>query len=221
MSKKRKAYNPVIRDDEHLVPSRKTPGRVRGLSQNSNNKNTDIPEWEEEEIREKTATDGIFEVAGKLALLYGGYKLIKHKAFPWVKDRIESNHTKQKDGKNVQELIDATDLIERFERAYKTEDLSKTEIQKLLLENYLMALRIAKNNQRLASGGIIIDNDKIFEFIENEEICAKLNSLLSANRGVIGEELWQDYYDLFRDYSDGKEVVCLTTANVRRMIESL
>ena len=111
-------------------------------------------------------------------------------------------------------------MIERFERAYKTEDLSKTEIQRLLLENYLMALRIAMNNRRLASEGIVIDNDKLFEFVENEEICAKLNAFLSANRAVIGEGLWNDYYAVFRDYSDGKEVVCLTTDNVRRMIES-
>ena len=121
---------------------------------------------------------------------------------------------------NKQELTDATDLIERFERDYKTEDLSKAEVQKMLLENYLMALRIAMNNRRLASGGIIIDNDKLFQFVENEEICAKLNVFLSSNREVIGEGLWQDYYDLFRDYSNGKEVVCLTTDNVRRMIES-
>ena len=44
MSKKRKTYTPLLGDDEHLVSSRKTPGRVRGLSQDSNNKNTDIPE---------------------------------------------------------------------------------------------------------------------------------------------------------------------------------
>lgn len=76
MSKKRKAYTPLLGDDEHLVSSRKTPGRVRGLSQDSNNKNTDIPEWEEVEIREKTTADDLFEVAGKIALLYGGYKLL-------------------------------------------------------------------------------------------------------------------------------------------------
>lgn len=219
MGKKRKVYQPVIGDDEHLVPSRKTPGRVRGLSQDSNNKNTDIPEWEEEIIREKTATDSAFGTIGKLALLYGGYKLLKHKAFPWVKDKLEKNNEQQVN-ENAQELTDATDLIERFEKAYKTQDLTKTEIQKLLLENYLMALRIAMNNRRLASGGIFIDNDKLFEFVENEEICAKLNFFLSANRGVIGEGLWQDYFELFRDYSDGKEVVCLTTDNVRHMIES-
>ena len=220
MSKKRKTYTPLLGDDEHLVSSRKTPGRVRGLSQDSNNKNTDIPEWEEVEIREKTTADDLFEVAGKIALLYGGYKLLKHKAIPWVKNKIEKNNTKQIIDINKQELTDATDLIERFERDYKTEDLSKAEVQKMLLENYLMALRIAMNNRRLASGGIIIDNDKLFQFVENEEICAKLNVFLSADREVIGEGLWQDYYDLFRDYSNGKEVVCLTTDNVRRMIES-
>lgn len=220
MSKKRKTYTPLLGDDEHLVSSRKTPGRVRGLSQDSNNKNTDIPEWEEVEIREKTTADDLFEVAGKIALLYGGYKLLKHKAIPWVKDKIEKNNTKQIADNNSKEQIDATDLIERFERAYKTEDLSKTEIQRLLLENYLMALRIAMNNRRLASEGIVIDNDRLFEFVENEEICAKLNAFLSANRAVIGEGLWNDYYTVFRNYSDGKEVVCLTTDNVRRMIES-
>lgn len=219
MSKKRKVYSPVIGDDEHLVPSRKTPGRVRGVSQDSENKNTDIPEWEEEEIEEKTTLDGVLEVIGAFALLYGGYKFVKCKALPWVKDKLDKKEKKQKVDENTQETIDATDLIERFKKTYKTEDLSKTEIQRLLLENYLMALRIAMNNQRLAAGGIFIDNNKLFEFVENEEICAKLNYFLSANRAVIGEGLWQDYYDLFGEYSNGTEAVYLTVDNVRRTLE--
>lgn len=48
-----KLYRPVISDRQHLVNSTKTPGRVRGLARDENNKNPDIPEWEEVEIEDR------------------------------------------------------------------------------------------------------------------------------------------------------------------------
>ena len=44
-----KHYRPVLRKGDHLVSSKKTPGRVRGVSRDENNKNPDIVEWEEVE----------------------------------------------------------------------------------------------------------------------------------------------------------------------------
>lgn len=41
-----KLYRPIMKDGEHLVDSRKTEGRVRGVAQDENNRNTDIVEWE-------------------------------------------------------------------------------------------------------------------------------------------------------------------------------
>lgn len=45
-----KVYRPIIKEGDHLVKSKENEGRVRGVSQDSNNKTTDIIDWEEIEI---------------------------------------------------------------------------------------------------------------------------------------------------------------------------
>ena len=47
-----KLYRPIVEDGDHLVKSKKNKNRVRGVSQDSNNKTTNIVEWEEVEIEE-------------------------------------------------------------------------------------------------------------------------------------------------------------------------
>lgn len=47
-----KYYKPILKDGDHLVQSKKNPKRVRGQSRDADNKNPDIPEWEEVEIEE-------------------------------------------------------------------------------------------------------------------------------------------------------------------------
>ena len=42
-----KVYRPIMGEGEHLVSSRDNPDRVRGLSRDEDNKNPNIPEWEE------------------------------------------------------------------------------------------------------------------------------------------------------------------------------
>lgn len=42
-----KFYRPIIGEGDHLVSSRDNPDRVRGLTRDENNKNPNIPEWEE------------------------------------------------------------------------------------------------------------------------------------------------------------------------------
>ena len=49
-----KLYKPILRDGEHLVKSKENEGRVRGISQDANNKTTDIIEWEEVEIEDQS-----------------------------------------------------------------------------------------------------------------------------------------------------------------------
>lgn len=45
-----KVYRPIIKEGNHLVKSKENEGRIRGVSQHSDNKTTDIVEWEEIEI---------------------------------------------------------------------------------------------------------------------------------------------------------------------------
>ena len=49
-----KLYRPILQDGDHLVKSNKNGDRVRGISQDINNKTTDIIEWEEVEVEEQT-----------------------------------------------------------------------------------------------------------------------------------------------------------------------
>ena len=45
-----KLYRPILEEGEHLVKSKETEGRVRGVSQDTNNRTTNIIEWEEVEV---------------------------------------------------------------------------------------------------------------------------------------------------------------------------
>lgn len=45
-----KYYRPILKNGDHLIPSKENPNRVRGLARDANNHNPDIPEWEEVEI---------------------------------------------------------------------------------------------------------------------------------------------------------------------------
>ncbi|MCI8653546.1 MAG: hypothetical protein HFF11_07650 [Angelakisella sp.] len=81
--KSEKCYRPVLKNGDHLVSSKKTPGRVRGVSRDKNNKNPDIIEWEEvetstvewrEEIEEQQEQKISVEEAGKM--LAGGFALV-------------------------------------------------------------------------------------------------------------------------------------------------
>lgn len=47
-----KVYRPILKEGDHLVRSKDNEGRVRGVSQDENNKTTDIVEWKEVEIDE-------------------------------------------------------------------------------------------------------------------------------------------------------------------------
>lgn len=47
-----KYYKPIVKPGDHLASSKKTPGRVRGVSFDEDNKNPDIVEWEEVEVED-------------------------------------------------------------------------------------------------------------------------------------------------------------------------
>lgn len=49
-----KLYRPIINDGDHLVRSKDNADRVRGISQDENNRTTDIVEWEEVNIEDST-----------------------------------------------------------------------------------------------------------------------------------------------------------------------
>lgn len=111
-----KLYWPILDDGDHLVRSKENEGRVRVVSQDANNKTTDIVEWEEVDIddysSDSTNDDYVPErveltpeqqemaemvgAALAVAVIYGAGKLHEHviklwwhnSAMPWLKDRV-------------------------------------------------------------------------------------------------------------------------------------
>ncbi len=93
-----KLYRPVIKDGDHLVKSKNNEGRVRGVSQNSHNKTTDIIEWEEMEIgtqgkyyepekveltpEQQEMADAIGRALAEF-IIYGVKQLNDHVIHPW------------------------------------------------------------------------------------------------------------------------------------------
>lgn len=110
-----KVYRPILKEGDHLVRSKDNEGRVRGVSQDENNKTTDIVEWEEVEIDEpqyeypiEQYEQGCVELTPEqqqlaqavgeaiaAAAIYGMVQLHEHvvsswwysKAKPWIKGK--------------------------------------------------------------------------------------------------------------------------------------
>lgn len=96
-----KLYKPILKNGDHLVKSKENEGRVRGVSQDANNKTTDIVEWEEVEVVnpsyenenytpqrvELTPEEQRFaEMVGAAiaaGIIYGVGKLNEHVIQPW------------------------------------------------------------------------------------------------------------------------------------------
>lgn len=98
-----KLYKPILKDGDHLVKSKKNEFRVRGVSQDANNNTTDIVEWEEVEVEDRTYNNEdeyyelqhvdltpeqqqIAEMIGAaiaVGIIYGAEKLNKHVIQPW------------------------------------------------------------------------------------------------------------------------------------------
>ena len=95
-----KLYRPILKDGDHLVKSKENEGRVRGISQDVNNKTTDIIEWEEVEIENQTCNyedesqhieltpeqQQIAEMIGTAiaaGIIYGAGKFNEHIIQPW------------------------------------------------------------------------------------------------------------------------------------------
>lgn len=99
-----KLYKPILQDGDHLVKSKQNESRVRGVSQDANNKTTDIIEWEEVNIEELSYSYEIKPVeltpeqqqfakmigeAISEAIVYGVGELNEHVIQPWWKNNAK------------------------------------------------------------------------------------------------------------------------------------
>lgn len=135
-----KYYKPILNDGDHLVRSKDNKSRVRDVSQDSNNKTTDIVEWEEVEI--ETEPDYYYEpepvqlsheeqelaeVLGHAlaeVVIYGAELLNEHiikpwwrkSAKPWIKKKASgpkhkfSKNDKHNKRKNTKKETRSTDV---------------------------------------------------------------------------------------------------------------
>lgn len=105
-----KVYRPKTKEGHHLVRSKENPDCVRGVSFDENNKNIDIPEWEEVDVDDlpNNSSDGqqeapVQEIWCKLALatICGATawgKIIKplwnNELHPWIKNKFKDKKKK-------------------------------------------------------------------------------------------------------------------------------
>ena len=81
-------YKPVLDDDEYLLESSKTPGRVRGLSRDKNN-DPDIPEWIPYVIDDDDSSSSDFASYAAMALIIAELAELTIKyIIPFTKDYV-------------------------------------------------------------------------------------------------------------------------------------
>ena len=106
----KKVYRPKTKDGHHLVRSKENPDRVRGLSFDENNKNPDIPEWEEVDVDDLTDSSSddqqeapVQEIWSKLAIAAfcgaaAWEKIIKplwnNALHPWIENKFQDKKEK-------------------------------------------------------------------------------------------------------------------------------
>lgn len=105
-----KVYKPKTKDGHHLVRSKENPDCVRGLSFDENNKNPDIPEWEEvdvDDLKDSSSDDqqqaSVQDIWGKLAIAAfcgaaAWEKIIKplwnNALHPWIENKFQDKKEK-------------------------------------------------------------------------------------------------------------------------------
>lgn len=118
-----KAYRPILKEGDHLVRSKDNEGRVRGVSQDGNNKTTDIVEWEEvrqervELTPEQQQLAQAVIAAIAVGAIYGMAQLHKHvvspwwcsKAKPWIKGKWVDAKNFVSGKTKTQEIIEKKD----------------------------------------------------------------------------------------------------------------
>lgn len=136
-----KLYRPILKDGEHLVRSKNNVDRVRGVSQDENNKTTDIVEWEEVEVEEpeydysieqykqeqveltpeqQQLAQAVGEVIAAAAI-YGMAKLHEHVISPWW--NFTAKPWVRKKWKDTKNLVSGKTKAQTIIEKEKTENL--------------------------------------------------------------------------------------------------
>lgn len=203
-----KLYRPIINDGDHLVRSKDNEDRVRGVSQDENNRTTDIVEWEEVNIEDSTPESEpesssfnlqqrIEYLAAGAAFVYAGKKLYDNvlkpwwvnKATPWIQDKIEKISDKQPS----QSMEDKT--VESISVENSTELMNELDTQiSEQLDQVFDNIRFDMNSDEAWQHGIrliyhvfaaayeikVLSNTRIVDQIEDEE--AKIENQARAEK---------------------------------------
>ena len=128
---KEKLYRPILKEGDHLVKSKENEGRVRGVSQDVNNKTTDIVEWEEVEVEDQSDNyelqnteltpeqRQIAELIGTAlasGIIFGARKFNEHiiqpwwhnSAKPWINNKVSNAKQRYSDKTKKIEIIEKT-----------------------------------------------------------------------------------------------------------------
>lgn len=157
-----KVYRPIVKEGDHLVKSKDNNKRVRGVSQDKNNKTTDIVEWEEVELadsiyeypyelesdeltpEQRAFADAISEVL-VVAVEQLHEKIIvpwwKKTAKPWLKNKLLSGKQIRLKNATVEVLSVKSKETQREDKNSKTisdaiQPNTNFQIDELLRENF-------------------------------------------------------------------------------------
>lgn len=217
-----KLYKPIIKNGDHLVRSKKHKNRVRGVSQNSENKATDIIEWEEVDIDSKAyeLTQSTCEqdeediIANFLAtaIIIGATALTKkviepwweNSAKPWVKQKInniKANMSSKYEKQYIANTVTNTDamLSEMFDQKFNDIkfNMSTDEAQFHYLNLINHILEVAYEIKILSNTKISDQSESEQTKIENQ---AQAEKLLSGKVTDYINKLLSDDALKFGDY---------------------
>lgn len=203
-----KLYRPIINDGDHLVRSKDNEDRVRGVSQDENNRTTDIVEWEEVNIEDSTPESELESssfnlqqrieyLAAGAAFVYAGKKLYDNvlkpwwvnKATPWIQDKIEKISDKQPsqsiEDKTVESISveNSTELMNELDTQISEQldqDFDNIQFDMNSDEAWQHGIRLIYHVFAAAYEIKVLSNTRIVDQIEDEE--AKIENQARAEK---------------------------------------
>lgn len=208
-----KIYKPILEDGEHLLRSTDNPDYFRGLSRDENNKNPNIPEWEEYDSDDlidsgqRASSESSVNakmIVGAIGIAIGAclpkaYLFIK-KLPGWIRENKIRGKAEVIGGLNVKRsVIDSNDEkvqeSNKLESAFNEyrENISSEEARRELLEAFILCLASVKKMKRVAnanvikSTGEIVSGKETIDTLTNENLIESINGILRENPSLINE----------------------------------
>lgn len=206
-----KYYKPIINDDEYLVESTQTPGRVRGLSRDRDH-NPGIPEWEEIVFDNEVPSGSSAEAITMLVGLGIGIGVVLQKyVVPWAKKeigpRIRKLPFKKGDNTNLEASSAEIEVVNKIDAAFEECfcDMSEEELQAHIVKIMYHFLGLANEIQAISNSRIKMETESEELYLKkvdevrkalSERIADNLNLFLVNNNMLLDERSSSELFEL-------------------------